>query len=260
MLVTNWQPDILISSLGSHRFGGALMDGMKALIGVDHCVLVQYSKGFSHPYTLLSAGTIQDSLASDCATLYDDQLYEHDPIFAHMQTDSGVNAPVIVHKLAQDFTDLEYRELLIKRCGINEKISLYRQSDIAGYCLNLYRLSSSSPYDNDSLQRLSEVGRIIDSIVQKHTQLVSNTSKLFTLNNVVDRLKESCSLQLTAREIDVCARIIFGHTSESIGLNLNISINTVLTHRKHAYEKLGIGTQNQLFAIFVEGEAYQRQH
>lgn len=46
--------------------------------------------------------------------------------------------------------------------------------------------------------------------------------------------------ELSQREIDVLAQVASGHTNKEIADNLNISVNTVLTHRKNITAKLGI--------------------
>jgi DNA-binding CsgD family transcriptional regulator len=51
---------------------------------------------------------------------------------------------------------------------------------------------------------------------------------------------------LSGRELDVCMLIAVGLSSEGIGLELGISLNTVLTYRKRAYARLGISSQNEL--------------
>lgn len=53
--------------------------------------------------------------------------------------------------------------------------------------------------------------------------------------------------QLTPREAEICSGIILGYTVVGLSLNLGISINTVATHRKRAYAKLKISSQNELF-------------
>jgi DNA-binding CsgD family transcriptional regulator len=57
---------------------------------------------------------------------------------------------------------------------------------------------------------------------------------------------------LTPREAQVCASITLGGNSRNIGRTLGISAHTVATHRKRAYSKLGIRSQNQLFALYYE--------
>ncbi len=52
--------------------------------------------------------------------------------------------------------------------------------------------------------------------------------------------------ELSAREIDVLQLIVKGSTNKDIADKLNISLNTVLTHRKNITAKLGIKTVSGL--------------
>ena len=52
---------------------------------------------------------------------------------------------------------------------------------------------------------------------------------------------------LSRREAEVCAHVALGYSTLAIALNLGVSVNTVATHRKRAYLKLGICSQNELF-------------
>ena len=56
--------------------------------------------------------------------------------------------------------------------------------------------------------------------------------------------------QLTAREADVCARIILGLSTTAIALELGGTKNTI---RRRAYERLGICSQNELFELCLRG-------
>lgn len=58
--------------------------------------------------------------------------------------------------------------------------------------------------------------------------------------------------RLSNREAQVVRMVLQGHSSESIGLHLGISITTVKTHRKNAYAKLGISTQSELLSLFLK--------
>ncbi|WP_457578203.1 helix-turn-helix transcriptional regulator [Ensifer adhaerens] len=58
--------------------------------------------------------------------------------------------------------------------------------------------------------------------------------------------------QLSPRECDVAHMILKGHSSESIGRNLGISITTVKTHRQNLYARLGLSSQQELFSLFLQ--------
>jgi DNA-binding CsgD family transcriptional regulator len=56
----------------------------------------------------------------------------------------------------------------------------------------------------------------------------------------------------TARETEIAALILQGHSNVSIGQALKISGETVKVHRKHLYAKLSISSQTELFLLFID--------
>jgi DNA-binding CsgD family transcriptional regulator len=56
----------------------------------------------------------------------------------------------------------------------------------------------------------------------------------------------------TARETEIAALILQGHSNISIGQALKISGETVKVHRKHLYAKLSISSQTELFLLFID--------
>ena len=60
---------------------------------------------------------------------------------------------------------------------------------------------------------------------------------------------------LSTREAEVMQLILKGHSSLSISLTLGIAVPTVKTHRRNAYAKLGVSTQQQLFNAFLTWRA-----
>ena len=57
---------------------------------------------------------------------------------------------------------------------------------------------------------------------------------------------------LTAREIDVCVRLLQGMTQEGIAVDLGLGVPTVKTYRNRAFARLGIHFRNELFALMLE--------
>lgn len=56
---------------------------------------------------------------------------------------------------------------------------------------------------------------------------------------------------LTSRELEITRLILVGHSSNSISMNLGISLPTVKTHRRNIYNKLQISSQAELFSLFL---------
>jgi DNA-binding CsgD family transcriptional regulator len=66
-----------------------------------------------------------------------------------------------------------------------------------------------------------------------------------------DRFRDFGSDVLTTREREIAQLILIGHSSNSISLNLEISLPTVKTHRRNIYSKLQISSQAELFSLFL---------
>jgi len=66
-----------------------------------------------------------------------------------------------------------------------------------------------------------------------------------------DRFHDFGGDVLTVREREVAQLILVGHSSNSISLNLEISLPTVKSHRRNIYSKLQISSQAELFSLFL---------
>ncbi len=247
-----WPLDRLIASIGQRRFDQVLSQSMHQLTGSDHCILVSYPAYTRHPYTLFTTGAIQAGLAQECRQLYDDVYYQRDPNLPRLQNNNPAGTPYIQSLQVEELSDPEYRHQLMDRCGIREKIAFMGQSNGQPFCLNLYKLRDGSSRTLDARQ-LEEGGNVLASVLERHITFAGQQQIRFDLPWVLARLQGACGELLTARELAVGARIVLGYNSEAIALDLGIKMNTVLTHRRNLYEKVGIGTQNQLFALVVEG-------
>lgn len=59
---------------------------------------------------------------------------------------------------------------------------------------------------------------------------------------------------LTARELEIARLMLSGGSGKEIARRLGISAETVKVHRKHIYGKLGIKSQSELFALFLQAQ------
>lgn len=57
---------------------------------------------------------------------------------------------------------------------------------------------------------------------------------------------------LTEREREAAQMVLRGHSVKSTAREMNISPETVRMHRKNLYLKLGISSQSELFAQFID--------
>ncbi|MNN62735.1 Transcriptional regulatory protein UhpA [compost metagenome] len=73
-----------------------------------------------------------------------------------------------------------------------------------------------------------------------------------SLDDKVDKVFEQFGRGvLTRREGEVVRLLLEGHSNISVSQRLGISPGTVRVHRQNLYEKLGIGSQSELLALFI---------
>ena len=71
------------------------------------------------------------------------------------------------------------------------------------------------------------------------------------VDGLIDLMHSRQHLALSRRQAEVALLILRGHSSISIGLNLNISPQTVKVFRKQLYQKCRISSQAELFALMM---------
>lgn len=91
---------------------------------------------------------------------------------------------------------------------------------------------------------LSSISRITSRSSQE--TIIEQLQELFTNDTPTNYSSLENSKELSTREVDVLQHIVKGITNKEIADKLNISLNTVLTHRKNITAKLGIKTVSGL--------------
>lgn len=66
-----------------------------------------------------------------------------------------------------------------------------------------------------------------------------------------NKVKRPLDVHLTPREIDVMVLIVKGFINKEIAAKLNVGLTTIITHRKHLMEKLGIRSTSGLAVYAV---------
>lgn len=120
--------------------------------------------------------------------------------------------------------------------------------------VSVYRSLRNRGFADEELARLAQVVPVLGALLRRYWAGYG-PSKLeasppdHSVERIFARFGEEV---LSEREREVVQLILRGHSSESIGFNLGISLGTVKTHRKNAYAKLGISSQSELLSLFLQ--------
>ena len=246
----------LSGAVGTAAFEGALLETVNRVVAVDHCTVFTFHRRLGRGH-LLTTGRLDPRTSLRLAEDYVGRYYAEDPNFGRIHS-SGASGAVSVVGFDPKALPERYRERFFGENDLVDKMSTITwQPDGVVYC-NFYRVGATGKFLDGESTRLGEVLPLLAQIVTLHHRAMPalGTSPA----NAADPEEEIRRLdsllgppldRLTARERDVCLRVLLGYSSEAIALRLEIATSSVLTYRKRAYARLRISSQNELFALFL---------
>jgi DNA-binding CsgD family transcriptional regulator len=247
-----------IDSIGDEQFHGNLVYALKSLADFDNSVVFAYYKR-KKPLCLSHTFPTKKRVI-----FVDDYLkgpYLLDPFFkaCSQRKDPGLYR---LRDIAPDrFYQSEYYRSYYIRTGLAEEICyIFYLLSGAAVVISLMRSEKHSRFSAREFRLLENVAPIMTSMAQRHWQGIGDRSYTdlesvdqqgdhSLIENAVDEL---FGQRITPRETQVVAQVLEGHSSESIGKSLGISVGTVRIHRRNIYAKLQISSQQELFAIFFK--------
>lgn len=154
------------------------------------------------------------------------------------------------HILADYFPSVElslFPSLISMPSGGNDTFDYYiTESDIFTINIDFFlprRNRTIIITDVDSECSSPSLNVISSTLAQE--RIIERLAEIFGTDSGGGTVSENCK-ELSIREIDVLQLIVKGITNKEIADKLNISLNTVLTHRKNITSKLGIKTVSGL--------------
>lgn len=164
---------------------------------------------------------------------------------------------MVLDEVAPDrFTSSDYFRIYYKSLKLRDELSVFVTLPDGTLFFSLGPTEGKPRFTRRDVRRLSECHPVIAALCEQHFYRSprsgqKNHESGTNLENVIEQV---CS-GLTRREIEVVQNLLRGHSSQSIGLLLDISPATVKVHRKNIYRKLGISSQSALFSIFLQSVA-----
>jgi DNA-binding CsgD family transcriptional regulator len=233
-----------VLAIGRPDFPNVLIDTLRRQADVGHCMVFALSRaGAAH--CLLDAGNIP--IGGDLGAAYAGQFHESDPNRDALFEGKG-RAPIVLPAFAPRMYGARYRKMFFVDSGIVDKCATAIWVDDTCFYVNFYRIAAQGRFSAEQHERLRTIAPAIGASVARHFQQGAATADQTLAALFATRTPLA---SLTPREQDVCRRILAGYSSEAISQALGISLHSTLTYRKRAYERLGISSQSELFAIVL---------
>lgn len=245
------------AGLGKRDIGDAMAAVMKSITTVDSMAVVAFPKG-ARPL-LLSERTDEAVVSSDGdLTQYLDGAYLLDPFYRASMEGVPSGFYTLSSVVPDDFFNSEYFRLYYRFSNLVDEIAYLLALDDGSY-LHI-SLAKVEAYSEDELTVFKALAPWVLTVLERHwasTNLKQevSASDVDMHKHVNHAFEHFGSSVLTDRECEIARLILHGHSTKSMAVKLDISIETVKVHRRNLYNKLDISSQPELFSLFLESLA-----
>jgi DNA-binding CsgD family transcriptional regulator len=242
----------LVRHLGWDDFFSVLNRFFTSITEFDNFIVYRYreSRAAELIATNLEFKTLKERMAP-----YINGLYVLDPFY--IAATAGRRRGVVrMQDIAPEaFLESDYFRMFYQDVNVIDEVRFLIEFNGDEFIhVFLERENPHPRYTDLDVRRLRELEALVNSLVEQHwrasrAQSESRAPLTFGLRSVISGLKQNV---LTAREIDIAELTFKGHSAKSVAYELKITEGTVISHKRHIYEKLGIGSQSQFFHLLLQ--------
>lgn len=246
----------VVNALHKDTLPEALTRFLMALTGSQDASLLRYREGHL-PAIEYSAPLVDGSPSTLDAYITGPFLL--DPFYRAAAIEQQFGVFHLRDLAPRGFTESEYYRAWYKHCGFVDECGLLIKLDDGFVNVALGMRDSddakkANKFYKTHLTILKSVFPVIQSICKSHWGNI--TDKTTGGESLREKLHISLSAfgssVLTRREQQVTELVLLGNSTRLIAEKLGISTETVKLHRKHAYAKLDVSSQAELFLLFME--------
>lgn len=243
----------LIDSVGKAPFPGRLVSTLKTLVPFDDATVLVYPDTDLPTVAYFEVPAHQQRSTLD---VFVAGAFLLDPFYLAATRDRRFGVFRLRDLAPRGFQDSEYYRAWYRNCGYQDECGFLLPNGDNGFVnIALGRTGTGSRFDQHQVKRLTAVYPVIETLCQQHWQRSGEPAPAGSVNlraQLHSALRDFGSSLLTEREAQVVNLILHGHSTRTIADKLGISVETVKLHRKHAYAKLEVSSQAELFYLFLD--------
>lgn len=234
----------LIAAVGTDMFPERFLAALAALSGSQLCSAFSFDET-GVPRVLLAEGSHPaiPAFAQVASLNYAREYWKHDLIGRRMRGGGRSDRIKVARVSAAGIADSRHRRDCYERAGIGERLSLCAPGEPA-ILANGYRMRTGGAYSLEDIERVERYAAILIAAIRRHAQLAAGEKATDTVRMLI-----SLERGLSGREVEVAAALVHGRTQIEIGEEMGLSLSTVVTYRRRAYQKLGVGNRRQLMRL-----------
>ena len=241
----------LIPAVGHSDFPDKLIGMLKQLVPINDATILVYP-GTDLP--IIEYFEIPEESNSSTLDTFAKGAFLLDPYYLAATRDKKFGIFRIRELAPSGFKESEYYKTWYRNCGYQDECGYLIPISGSGFInIALGRTAGCSPFTKPQLGVLEAIQPTVEILCQQHwAESGSEPGGVNLRAQLHAALDAFGSSLLTDREAQVINLVLHGHSTKTVADKLSISMETVKLHRKHAYAKLEIGSQAELFYLFID--------
>ncbi|MBT4521443.1 MAG: helix-turn-helix transcriptional regulator [Halieaceae bacterium] len=241
----------LIPVVGQPEFPAMLIRMLKQLVPIDDATILAYPPADLPiiEYFEVPTGSTHSNLGQ-----FVKGAFLLDPYYLAATRDQKYGFFRLQALSPTGFKEGEYYKSWYRSCGYQDECGYLILLGGEGFInIALGKTGHSTFFTKPQIAILEAICPTIEILCQRHWLEFGAQSNPVNLRARMHAALDAFgSSLLTEREAQVINLVLHGHSTKSVAERLSISMETVKLHRKHAYAKLEIGSQAELFFLFLD--------
>jgi LuxR family transcriptional regulator, activator of tox operons len=238
----------IIPAIGRPEFPAVLLSVYRDLAGCDLCSAFSWESD-QGPTLLFAAGEHPSAsgFALSASQAYTQKYWQSDAAISRdrLHDRPGLS---LVRTTAADIRDADYRRDCYQSGGICERLTLF-DARFPAVSVSGYRSDARGPTAAPVAQWMIDVGPTLVAALRRHTELLELARQTVPSPSLEVVVQWARKHGLSAREAQVVAGLTLGQTQAEIAGYVGLSVNSVVTYRRRAYQKLKVADRRALKAL-----------
>ncbi|KZX58090.1 helix-turn-helix transcriptional regulator [Halioglobus sp. HI00S01] len=241
----------LIRCAGSADFPASLIAMLRDMVPVDDATVIAYP-GMDMP--VIEYFEEPNQSGSSTLDRFVKGAFLLDPFYLTATRDNRHGVFRLRDLSPTGFRDSDYYKTWYRDSNFVDECGFIVPVGERGFVnIALGKTASRATFTKRELSTLEAIYPSVEALCQQHWTLTSSDKTGDNLRAKLHSALESFgSSLLTERETQVINLVLHGHSTKTVADKLSISMETVKLHRKHAYAKLEISSQAELFYLFLD--------
>jgi DNA-binding CsgD family transcriptional regulator len=241
----------LIPAAGSDRFPRMLVDMLQALVTCQDATIVLYPET---GLPIIEYFQVPQQGGRSTLDNFVRGAFLLDPYYLAATREGQFGVFRLRDLSPQGFRDSEYYKTWYRNCGYQDECGYLLPVGAASFVnIALGKTKARARFTRRELQILEDILPTVQVLCQSHWGDLAGPAKGINFRARLNTALECFgSSLLTDREGQVINLVLHGHSTRNVAEKLSISVETVKLHRKHAYAKLEVRSQAELFYLFLD--------